>query len=193
MFVAQKLKVRVKLSPYIHDIDVRIGFLDHDVCISNIETSVDSQNAVCSWGPDKEAIHAAIKALSSTGFKDINKAVELIRLLYLLGYPVDKILCNSDYCSETEQKRRRRHAIEFHLVRNITIMLERIYSIAPSEVPSFKTVESQLESSAEPAEVFLEWKKLVEFLIEEKKQKLQKHQEFMNYITNCCRGSSGSE
>ena len=156
----------VKLSPHIYDQDVEQGFLHFDVCISNIRTRVDSKNANCSWGPDKLAIHNAIKLLSSNGFDIINRVVELIRLMYLLNYPVH-LIKGSSYSSEIEKKERRKFAVENHLVPSIVTMLQRVYSIAPSEVPNFKTDETQSELS-EPIEVFLEWKKIIEALIEEK-------------------------
>ena len=66
------------------------GLLDKDVCIKNIKTTVDSENAYCGQASDKEQIHAAIRN-SENGFKGINASVERIRLEYLMNYPVDKI------------------------------------------------------------------------------------------------------
>ena len=160
-----------------------MGLLQYDVCITNINASIDSENALCSCEADRVAIHAAIKALSLTGFDDINKGVELIRLLYLLGYPVHKIKGGLSNYSEIDKKKRRREAVVTHLVPSITTMLERIYSIAPSEVPSFKTVESQLGSS-EPIKVFLEWKKIVWAIIEEKIQNQGIKKEFQSIKTS---------
>ena len=179
------MKIKVKLSPHIYDEDIKQGLLQYDVCISNIDASIDSEHALCSWEHDRMAIHKAIKSQSLKGFDDINRVVEAIRLAYLLDYPIHKINCRFDYCSKTEVREREKKIVEQFIVHNIITLLGRVYSIAPNEVPNFETVETQSKSS-ELTEVFLEWKKLVESLIKEKKQNHQKYQDFMTYITNCC-------
>ena len=174
LFVAHKLGVKVRLCPHIDDADVVAGELEYDVCLQNIGTSVDSENAVCSYGPDKIAIHKAIKSLFSNGFVEINQIVEMIRLAYLLQYEVEKItgfrsLYNEsdERNSEAKKEERRREAVEKHLVPSIITMLTRVHSIPADEIPSFEQVESQSEST-EPIEIYLEWKKLVECLIPDK-------------------------
>ena len=84
MHVAQKLNVKVKLSPHIKDSDVERVYLYNDVCIKNINIAIDSEHAKCSWDPDKQAIHLAIQSESTNGFGTINASVEKIRLDYLL-------------------------------------------------------------------------------------------------------------
>ena len=166
------------------------GALDKDVCIKNINKSIDSENAHCSWDSDRNAIHAAIKSLSSNGFDKLNKIVEMIRLAYLLEYPVRKITGHNDipWLSnlESDKEDRRRRAVEEYLVPSITSVFRRVHSIADNEIPSFENVKTQSEST-EPIEVFLEWKKLVEFIIANKTSK--QSDDFLTYITNCCRGS----
>ena len=141
----------------------------------NIGISVDSENAVCSWQPDKLAIHKAIKkSLFSNGFVKINQIVEMIRLAYLFEYEVEKITGfhmgyneSNRENSKFNKKQRRREAVENYLVPSITTMLTRVHSIPANEIPTFKQVKSQSEST-EPIEIYLEWKKLVECLIPDK-------------------------
>ena len=164
------------------------GELDQDVCIKNINKSIDSEKAHCSWDSDRNAIHAAIKSLSSNGFDELNKIVEMIRLAYLLEYPVRKITGYESVRdnSESAKEERRRKAVEKYLVPSITTVLRRAHSIADDEIPAFENVKTQSDST-EPIEVFLEWKKLVEFIIANKTSK--QSDDFLTYITNCCRGS----
>ena len=150
------------------------GKLEFDVCLKTIQTCVDSENAVCSWEPDKIAIHRAIKALFSSGFIEINQVVEMIRLTHLLEYKVEMITGlvgtlkeSHEENSEANKKERRRYAVEDHLVPSITTMLGRVHSISANEIPTFENVRAQSEST-EPIEVYLEWKKLVEFVIADK-------------------------
>ena len=104
LFVAQKLRVKIKLCSHIHDSYVVAGLLCEDICLQNIGTSVDSENAVCSCEPDKIAIHKAIKSLFSNGFVKINQFVEMIHLTCLLEYEVEKITgFQIDYNESHEQ------------------------------------------------------------------------------------------
>ena len=82
--MAQKLKVDVKLCAQMTHGEAR-----YDICVRNIGNAVDSENAFCSWEPDKVSIHEAIqKNAPQDGFNNINKAVERIRLDYLLKHKV---------------------------------------------------------------------------------------------------------
>ena len=105
MHEAQRLGVKVTLCPYINDADVKYGKLDQDVCIKNIKTPVDSENAYCGQESDKKQIHAAI-CNSENGFKGINASVKRIRIEYLMNYPVNKIkgIDAFDDYTESEQK-----------------------------------------------------------------------------------------
>ena len=89
--LAQTLNVKVKFAPHIRDSDLETGYLESDVCIQNINTPVDSINAICRLEPDKEPIHADINSRFSNGFEEINAGVEKVRLEYLLENPVHKI------------------------------------------------------------------------------------------------------
>ena len=88
------LIVKVLLCPHISDHDLFIGHLDKDECIRNITNNpIDSRNAYCSFNSDKQSIHKAILSKSPNAFDDMNVSVEMIRLWYLLFYPIYKI-CN---------------------------------------------------------------------------------------------------
>ena len=159
--------------------------------------SVDSENAICSCKDDKIAIHRAIKSLYLNGFVEINQIVEMIRLAYLLEYNVEKITGydweqyneSHENNSEAKKKERQREAVEDHLVPSITIMLDRVHSFAADEIPTFKEVKAQSDST-EPIEIFLEWKKVVQFLIADKSPK---HPDFLTSIRDhCCRGEYDS-
>merc|ERR1740124_282734 len=101
LFVAQELKVPVQLCPFINDDQEKYGHLLDDVCIYNLESTIDSESAYCSYIPDKECIHKEIKA-SSGGFKAINNGVEMIRLNYLLDYPIQNTKRTS-YTTESDE------------------------------------------------------------------------------------------
>jgi hypothetical protein len=82
--MAQKLNVDVQLYAQMDS-----GAARNDICVKNIGNAVDSENAICSWEPDKVSIHEAIqKNQTQNGFNGINKAVERIRLDYLLKHKV---------------------------------------------------------------------------------------------------------
>lgn len=64
LFVAQRLNVKVKLAPYNKDA-LEHGQIERDDCILvTINNRVDSENAECSWGPDKKAIDDTIHSQS---------------------------------------------------------------------------------------------------------------------------------
>ena len=82
--MAQELNVDVQLYAQMDD-----GKAREDICVKNSRNAVDSENAFCSWEPDKVSIHKAIqKNPSQNGFDGIDKAVERIRLKYLLKHKV---------------------------------------------------------------------------------------------------------
>ena len=82
--MAQELNVDVQLYAQMDD-----GKAREDICVKNSRNAVDSENAFCSWEPDKVSIHKAIQENpSENGFNGINKAVERIRLDYLLKHMV---------------------------------------------------------------------------------------------------------
>ena len=191
LHTAMKLKVKVLLSPHIYDSSVRGGYLNDDTCIANINIPIDSENALCSWEPDRKAIHAAIKSESSKGFDHINSSVEKIRLEYLLNYPVEKIesSCNEETDEEFEDGR---YAIETYLVANITMMMNRVHSIPADEIPKFNDSHETQSGSSDVKDLFREWTEVVEFLINNKKSTKKKN-DFISYFKNCCRGNDSSE
>ena len=74
---------------------------------------------------------------------------------------------------------------------SIATMLRRVHYIPADEIPTFKDVKAQSESTEEPIEIFLEWKKIVEFVIANKSPKCP---DFLTSIRNhCCQGSNSSE
>lgn len=201
MFFAQKLDVKVRLCPYIHENTVKLGDLNNsawgDLCIVNIVTNVDSEKAICSWEPDKEAIHSTIRLEFSNGFNEINKSVEKVRLQYLLEYPVDKITgfhvgfsAEDDHNSKPEMIKRQRDAIKI-LFFAITTMVNRVYSIVDNEIPKFEDFETK-SGLLEPMEMFREWKEVIEKIIhrEEKKVRKSKRDNFTIWLMeiNCCLG-----
>ena len=177
LYVAHNLEIRTKLFSAVNDVYLKAGLLHNDACISSIKSRVDSKNAQCSIEADKIAIHDAIKSGTSDGFHEMNMVAEGNKLDYLLddfpaeeitGYDSDSIESSSRN-SETEKKKRRKYAVELYLVPSIMTMLEVVHSITADEIPDFETFKTQSESS-EPIEVFLEWRKVVKFVIEEKIQ-----------------------
>ncbi len=92
LHTARRLNKRVELRPFIGDDDERDGNMENDICVSKISTVIDCKHAFCWDNYDKERIHEAITKEASDGFKDVNQAVELIRLEYLLKYPVRNIM-----------------------------------------------------------------------------------------------------
>ena len=172
LHTAMKLKVKVLLSPHISHWHVENGYLHRDTCIANINTTIDSENALCSWEPDRKAIHAAIKSESSKGFDHINSSVEKIRLEYLLNYPVEKIERLS-YNKETDiyYEDGGRYSIETYLVANITMMMNRVHSIPANKIPNYINLPLWCYHrywSSDPIAAFHEWKKAVENLIKER-------------------------
>ena len=189
LHTAMKLKVKVLLSPHIADGAVRYGWLYKDVCISNIDTAIDSERAICSWQPDKESIHAAIKSESPKGFEDINSSVEKIRLDYLLDYPVEKI--KRSWNEETREYDDGRYAIETYIVPSIITVINRIHSIHADEIPNYEEYGTTLSDSSDPKAVFRQWTEVVKFLINNKSP--PNKNDFISYIKNCCQGNNTNE
>ena len=172
MYVAQSFDLNVRLCPYIHERDVKYGNLYNDICIRNIGAPVDSKNSHCSWPPDKKMLHDAINSTSS--FEEVNKSVETIQLVYLLGWDVKKI---QPVFQIYESKR---EAVEL-LASKISLVVGRVYSLN-NRVPDFKEyLEKYSESSLDPIEIFCYWRAIVKYLIEEESQK---RQNFMTSIRN---------
>ena len=101
----------------------------------------------------------------------------MIRLAYLLEYPVDKITgYDSTYGnhiilnSDIMKYHRRRKAITKYLVPSIMTMLGRIHSITADEIPNFKDYDSSEPLCCfgkDPIESFIEWKDFVKKFIED--------------------------
>ena len=166
LHVAQKLKVKVMLSLHISDNFIEYGYLGYDVCIANINSAVDSEKAHCSWQPDKESIHAAIKSSQSPkGFDDINASVERMWLEYLLDYPVEKV--KGSYNEETDEDYSDggRYSIETCLVPSIITMINRVHSIAADEIPKFEEYRNTLLDSSGLIAAFCQWEEVIKFLI----------------------------
>ena len=151
LHVAKELGVDVQLCPHTKDGFLAWGYLWNDTCIKNIKTKVDSKNAHCSYGPDKDAIHRAIQ----NGFDKINLSVEGLRLDNLLTYKVNKI------------KQGKRRAVEKYLVPSITLMVDRVHSITADQLPNFPYLYDGLD----PIEEFCKWRDEVKNLIEEQSSK----------------------
>lgn len=92
LHTARRLKKQVELRPFIGVYDEQDGKVQKDICVSNISTFIDCKNAFCWNDNDRKSIHEAITKEAHDGFKDVNQAVELIRLEYLLNYPIENII-----------------------------------------------------------------------------------------------------
>ena len=150
LHVAKELGVEVQLCAHMYDILLKTGQLQYDTCIKNINTKVDSKNAHCSWGLDKDAIHRAIQ----NGFDKINSSVEGLRLDNLLTYKVKKI------------ENRKREAVEDYLIPSITLMVDRVHSITADQLPKFNNY-----FFSDPIKAFCEWRDEVKNLIEQQSSK----------------------
>ena len=180
MYIAKKFYVVVVLCPHMSDDDLKFGWLEYDVCIKNIKIKVDSRNAYCSWGPDKDAIHAAI---GKDGFIKVNNVVEGCRLDNLLTYDVDKIEGNK--YSNGGIKGCKRRAVVSHLVPSITLMVDRVHSITADELPKFDDYYHGSDSElSDPIKAFCEWKEEVKNLIAEKESK--ENGCLKLFTNNCC-------
>ena len=102
----------MRLCPFISEADLRWGYTDIDVCIVNSKKGVDSSSASCGNSADEEAIRCIVneqieESQSAEGFAKVDRAVELIRLLYLVLYPTEKIEFN-----KTRARDKIRNAVE---------------------------------------------------------------------------------
>jgi len=175
------------------------GRANTDICIQSIKRPVDSKEALCSNVSDKASIHEAIQENPSQhGFDGINKAVERIRLDYLLKHDVYNLEYGIKFFSEDHVENNilryiailvfiiflfvghfsksfrdeRREDVEL-FARCIILMVERIYHIPGEDVPSF---ENYCESSKTwsflyelaPIFVFKCWRKKVERFIRQR-------------------------
>ena len=164
LHVAKELGVEVQLCAHMYDIALVTEKLGYDTCIRNIKTKVDSKNAHCSWGPDKEAIHCAIQ----NGFGKIDKSVEGLRLDNLLTYKVKKIK-GSSWKSDAGKKRQKRKAVEEYLIPSIILMVDRVYSITAGQLPKFNDFYE--DGGSDPIKAFCEWRDEVKNLIEQQSSK----------------------
>lgn len=92
IFFAAKIGVDVELASHISPVDLEFGTIDKDICVSEAHNRVNSVEARCgapgtSITDDERAIRETINA----GFKFVDKAVERIRLIHLVCYPMNCI------------------------------------------------------------------------------------------------------
>ena len=95
--------------------------------------------------------------------------MEGFRLNKVLKYDFEKIQGSSYSDSknpEADKKKRRKKAVK-KLASSITVMVDRVHSLN-DEVPDFEKFLESKPESAEPKDVFREWKEIVENLIREK-------------------------
>lgn len=90
ILVADKQKVKTILCPYIPESSELNEALENDICVANVETAVDSMNALC-WDKTNNASIQNIIKLSPGEFIGVNQRVEMVRLNYLLNYPMQNI------------------------------------------------------------------------------------------------------
>ena len=154
MHFARMLGIAVYLRPYISEQDEKTGLVQNDICVSQIETKIDSEAAYCYSDEDREMIDTAIQK-SSDSFSGVNQAVERIRLDYLLHYPIHNI-------SGDEQ-----HNAAEQLSKAIDIVLPRVVPTSVNETimsfDSFCQSDDGYENLFEldPLFVFGEWMKHV--------------------------------
>jgi len=151
LHIARTLKKEVELWPYIHSSNVRNGYLNHDVCIRNINDAVDSESAICGNDDDRRSIVKAILSSSPDGFQTINRSVEEIRLRYLLHYPIDKIDISTTFLQKIK-------AVEL-LAWSIKIVIPRVYVCDEESMPRFERYEE------EPIVVFKFWLEEIQQLL----------------------------
>ncbi len=102
LHIAQTLNVPVELRPFISKDDERDGKLEKDACVSRLGTAVDCASAYVSMKSDRRSIHEAITRDSANGFDTVNQAVEMIRLEYLLNYPIANIMGGKKWTDDKE-------------------------------------------------------------------------------------------
>ena len=92
MFTAIQYNVRVDLCPHINPDDLYMGRTNRDICVAEAKEPVVSRKARCSHpdnhvNDDKKAIRKQIKSTSGE-FDEVDRTVEIIRLKYLVNYPL---------------------------------------------------------------------------------------------------------
>jgi len=92
-YAAIKEGRRVKLCAFISDADLCWGNTEKDACIKQSYNPVSSSKAVCGVKADKKGIYKYIKNVGWK-FKEIDKAIDLVYLQYLVSYPTEKIEYN---------------------------------------------------------------------------------------------------
>ena len=92
LHTARGLDKRVELRPFIDSESECNGEVEKDICVAEISKVIDCKTAFCSNDNDKKSIHEAIINGSPGGFEDVNEAVEMIRLEYLLNYSIGNIM-----------------------------------------------------------------------------------------------------
>ena len=95
LFFAVEHDVNVRLITHITESDLVHGSLENDIGVNEAKNRVNSTGARCGRPESKlNADEIAIrKEINSTagGFKSVDEAVEKIRLVHLLSYPMEKI------------------------------------------------------------------------------------------------------
>ena len=132
------------------------GNLHNNVCIKDIDKIVQSQNAHCHVQYDRKQIRDAIrsKSLQQGGFDSINKAVERIRLYYLLDLSIDDILKK---CKDEE---RQRNAAQL-LFSSVTMLVNRVYFLSINdEIPNSEDYSQTLSG-------FSKWRNDVKRILKE--------------------------
>ena len=96
LFFAVEHDVNVRLITHITDRALLNGRLENDIGVNEAKNRVNSAGARCGRPESKlNADEIAIrKEINSTagGFKSVDEAVEKIRLVHLLSYPMEKIV-----------------------------------------------------------------------------------------------------
>ena len=115
LFFAGEHDVNVRLITHITDHDLRTGRLKNDIGVNEAKNRVNSAGARCGrperkLNADEIAIRKEINSTAG-GFKSVDEAVEKIRLVHLLSYPMEKI--------------------EYHRTKSHDTMKDAIESIIP--------------------------------------------------------------
>merc|ERR1711935_354997 len=152
IFVAAMMGVRVKLCPHIAPIDIANGWTNEDICVSESKTRVDSASARCGHpkhdpNSDEVAIRQVVNA-SAGGFDAIDKAVERIRLGYLIDYDLGSVTNDNAYW-QTGARDHIKEAIE-ELIPNVHAnadlkLFEDFLSQELSARPGFSRVPKMID------------------------------------------------
>jgi len=105
LFFAGEHDVNVRLITHIADFDLQWGRLENDIGVNEAKNRVNSADARCGRPESKvNADEIAIrKEINSTagGFKSVDEAVEKVRLVHLLSYPMERIRFNRTKSRDT--------------------------------------------------------------------------------------------